>query len=166
MVITGGGEINAGGGWWWCVRMNAAKQPGGGHSPAWCPQMVKEKKIPGFTLVPPRMLHMVGSDNIVLHNMTITNSPYWTLHFQYCDNVTISHTTVFNPNNGQSDNPVTPFLPRICSRTLMDAVACCPLFLLTRAVLMTSSHSKAALKPRTGTGLIWTPRPTCTCTTA
>ena len=36
-----------------------------------------------------------------------------------------------------------PFLPRICSRTLMDAVACDLLFMLTCAILMTSSQSKA-----------------------
>lgn len=68
--------------------------------------MVKAGKIPGFTLVPPRMLHMIGSSDIVLHNLTITNSPYWTLHFQYCDGVTISHTTVFNPNNGSIEASV------------------------------------------------------------
>ena len=43
---------------------------------------------------------------------------------------------------GQSDNSVTPFLPRTCSRTLLGCFACCPLLLLTRAPPMTSSHSE------------------------
>ena len=79
--------------------------------------MVKAGKIPGFTLVPPRMLHMIGSSDIVLHNLTITNSPYWTLHFQYCDGVTISHTTVFNPNNGSIEASVPARAHRYNIRT-------------------------------------------------
>ena len=41
------------------------------------------------------------------------------------------------------ENPACLVLPRTCWRTLVDAAACCPLFLLTRALLVTSSHSKA-----------------------
>ena len=37
------------------------------------------------------------------------------------------------------------FLPRICSRTLMDAVACDLLFMLTCAISMTSSHSEGRI---------------------
>jgi polygalacturonase len=81
VTLTGGGEIHAGGGWWWCVRMAAAvpPQPGGTHAPKWCPAMVKEGKIPGLSLVPPRMLHMIGCESITLDNLTFSNSPYWTL---------------------------------------------------------------------------------------
>ena len=48
------------------------------------------------------------------------------------------------------DNAVTPFQPRICSRTLLGAAASCPHFLLTCALLMTSSHWKAIpwVRPR------------------
>ena len=60
--LTGGGEIDGGGGWWWCVRMAVAREPGGGHSPKWCPEMLKAGKIPGLTLAPPRFLHMVEVD--------------------------------------------------------------------------------------------------------
>ena len=57
---------------------------------------------------------------------------------------------------GQSDNSVAPFLPRICSRALVGCFGppskagrgspsatsrCCALLLLTRVLLMTSSHS-------------------------
>ena len=33
------------------------------------------------------------------------NSRYWTLHFQYSNDVTIRHVTVFNPNNGSIEAP-------------------------------------------------------------
>jgi len=67
---------------------------------------------------------------IVLDNITITTSPSWTLvslisghqsvllckqiryepagakqHFQYCNNVTVRHTSVFNANNGSIEAP-------------------------------------------------------------
>ena len=75
-----------------------------------------------------------------------------------------AETLISLKDSGQSKSG-TPFLPRLCSRTLMDcfvlrspwkgrddaihqrpldAVACCPLLLLTRALLMTSSRSKAS----------------------
>ena len=79
--ISGGGEINAGGGWWWCVRMAAAGQPGGFHAPKWCPQMLKVGQIPGFTLVPPRMLHLIGSESITLQNMSAFFDTFSVYHF-------------------------------------------------------------------------------------
>ena len=50
-------------------------QPGGAHAPKWCPGMVKAGKIPGFSLVPPRMLHMIGCEAVTLDNLTFSNSP-------------------------------------------------------------------------------------------
>ena len=49
-----------------------------------------------------------------------------------------------------------PFLPRICSRTLMGCFAppCCPLFLLTCALLMTPSHSEALFEFPSNEGLV------------
>ena len=47
---------------------------------------------------------ILGED-VRIDNMTISNSPFWTLHFQYCDNITVSRTTVFNPNNGSIEAP-------------------------------------------------------------
>lgn len=38
-------------------------------------------------------------------NLTLSNSPSWTVHFQYCDGVEVEHTTVFNPNNGSIEAP-------------------------------------------------------------
>ena len=103
--ITGGGELHGGGGWWWCVRMLTAKQPSGGHAPKWCTSMVAAGKIPKLTYDAPHMLHFIGSHNIVLSNLTISNSPMWTVHFQYCNNVTLRHALVFNPNNGSIEAP-------------------------------------------------------------
>ena len=78
ITLRGGGEIHAGGGWWWCVRMTAAGQAGGGHSPKWCPSMVKAGHIPKLSLTPPRMLHLIGCNRVLVDNLTISNSPYVT----------------------------------------------------------------------------------------
>lgn len=105
--LSGGGEIDGGGGWWWCARMSSAvpPQPAGGHAPKWCPAMIAAKKVPKLTLAAPHFMHFVESRRIKVSNLTLSNSPSWTVHFQYCDGVEFEHTTVFNPNNGTIEAP-------------------------------------------------------------
>ena len=110
--ISGGGEIHGGGGWWWCVRMAASTvdpakhEATGPHAPKWCKSMVQQGLIPNLAAVQaPHMLHLVGCTNVFVSNITISNSPEWTVHFQYCDNVTLSHVLVFNPNNETIEAP-------------------------------------------------------------
>ena len=58
--------------------------------------------------------------------------------------------TVVPHSFGQSDNSVPSHPPSYrgtSPRTLMDAVACCPLLLLTCALLMTSSRSEGRSVP-------------------
>jgi polygalacturonase len=104
--IGGGGEIHGGGGWWWCVRMAASTMDPakheitGAHAPRWCEAMVRAGLIPDLAKVQaPHMLHLIGCKNVLIENITISNSPEWTIHLQYSDNVTLSHVNVFNTNN-------------------------------------------------------------------
>ena len=70
LTFTGGGIMHGGGGWWWCVRMLAAGQPAGAHSPKWCPREVSGGHIPAFHLAAPPMIMLVGSSNIVVSTTT------------------------------------------------------------------------------------------------
>lgn len=117
LEITGGGVLDGGGPWWWCTRFHSAL--------ANCPPPCREKEklehlleavwgckdavqagtVPKLPYVPPRMIHLVESNNIHIHNITIRHSPYWTMHFQYSSNILFEHNDMFNPNNGSFETP-------------------------------------------------------------
>ena len=95
-----------------CVRMAASTvdpakhETTGAHAPRWCESMVKAGLIPDLARVQaPHMIHLIGCKNVLISNITISNSPEWTIHLQYSDNVTLSHVNVFNPNNVSIEAP-------------------------------------------------------------
>ena len=60
---------------------------------------------PGFPDIPtsnglprPWLVEFYGASNIIVHGVTLTNSPMWHLGLRYCNNVTVSNYTVTNPN--------------------------------------------------------------------
>eukprot|EP01051_Picozoa_sp_SAG22_P014538 SAG22_NODE_1778_length_3602_cov_1.737083_2_plen_343_part_00 len=68
--------------------------------------MVKAGLIPDLAKVQgPHMIHLVGCQDVLISNITISNSPEWTIHLQYSNNVTLSHVNVFNPNNASIEAP-------------------------------------------------------------
>eukprot|EP01052_Picozoa_sp_SAG31_P042800 SAG31_NODE_6914_length_1851_cov_1.595890_2_plen_325_part_00 len=115
LEITGGGVVDGGGPWWWCTRFHTSivNGPVSGQPKAearlkaiWgCPAAVKAGKVPTLPFVPPRMLHLVESTNIHIHNITIQHSPYWTMHFQFSDRILFEHVSIFNPNNQSFETP-------------------------------------------------------------
>ena len=40
-----------------------------------------------------------------IHNITIQNSPYWTVHFQFSEDIVFENNVVFNPNNATFETP-------------------------------------------------------------
>jgi len=107
LTFTGGGMLHGGGAWWWCMRMLAAKQPGGPHAPSWCPRAVAAGQVPAFDLDAPPMIMIIGSTAILWENLLVTHSPEWTLVHQYCSDIVIRNVTVFNPNNDTIEGPNT-----------------------------------------------------------
>ena len=53
------------------------------------------KKLLNHTRGP--LVQLMRSSNIVISNITLRDSPFWTLHLYDCKNVTISETTVLSP---------------------------------------------------------------------
>jgi polygalacturonase len=45
-------------------------------------------------------VQLMRSSNIIISNITLQNSPFWTLHTYDCKNVTISETTILAPTTG------------------------------------------------------------------
>ena len=90
--------MHGGGGWWWCVRMAASTldparhEISGGHAPRWCQDMAKAGLIPDLAEVKaPDMIHLVGCKDVLISNITVSNSPEWTIHLQVsalpCDDI-------------------------------------------------------------------------------
>lgn len=84
LEITGGGIIDGGGPWWWCTRFySSLAQCPAPPKPCWdraksierintiqgCAAAVKAGTVPVLTFVPPRMLHLVESHHIHIHNV-------------------------------------------------------------------------------------------------
>ena len=112
--ITGGGTIHGGGRYWWCVRSNLAS----GHQ-QWQPALQKwgcstTKALPNTTrpatgellaTCPPRMLHIVESRRITLSGIHVRWAGYWTLHFQFSDQILVENITLWNPSNTTFNAP-------------------------------------------------------------
>jgi len=48
------------------------------------------------------------STNVELRNITIINSPFWTVHPVYCENVIIDGITIINPSNVSNTDGIDP----------------------------------------------------------
>jgi hypothetical protein len=108
VTLTGGGTLHGGGRYWWCIRQNLAD---GSHRP-YQPAMeasgcATQRALPNWTLpdgragatCPPRLLHILESERLVVANLTVLWSPYWTLHFQYSSGILVEGVHVWNPTN-------------------------------------------------------------------
>ena len=42
----------------------------------------------------PRCMHILGSDNVRVLNLTMRNAPFWNLHFQFSSNVLVDGVQV------------------------------------------------------------------------
>ena len=117
LAITGGGTIDGGGPWWWCTRFKSALLPGGASNKAnakalagikaiyGCADRVAAGTVPQLHYVPPRFFHFVESTELTIQNITIQNSPYWTVHFQFSSNILFEGNTIFNLNNATFETP-------------------------------------------------------------
>lgn len=54
----------------------------------------------------PTMLNLISCKNILLADITVTNSPSWTVHPLLCENLIISSVTVENPEYGQNTDAI------------------------------------------------------------
>jgi polygalacturonase len=56
----------------------------------------------------PPFIQFLNSRNVSIKDVTIRNSPFWTINPVYCDNVTISGVTIENPDDAPNTDGIDP----------------------------------------------------------
>ncbi|ONK78704.1 uncharacterized protein A4U43_C02F21570 [Asparagus officinalis] len=65
----------------------------------------------------PHLVELVSSNNVVISNLTLLNSPAWSIHPVYCNNVEVLNITIHAP----SDSPFTDgIVPDSCSQLCIE----------------------------------------------
>jgi polygalacturonase len=54
---------------------------------------------------PPRMWHIVESRNLRLYDLKVQWAGYWTVHFQFSDNIVVEGIHIWNPSNSTFNGP-------------------------------------------------------------
>ena len=104
--ITGSGRIDGQGLiWWkrlWSTESKAnAKRDVAGVDPA---DAAYVKKHGGR----PRLIRLVSCRHVRIADLTLQNSPRWTVHPLFCDYVTITGLTILNPPNSANTDGINP----------------------------------------------------------
>jgi len=128
IAITGEGTINAQGGkkfaqWADIEAKDRDRLREMGEKLTPLPQRIFGKG----TVLRPSFIQFVGCSRILVEGVTVTNSPFWTIHPVYCDNVIVRNVTIDShyPNNDGCDPESTSnVLIEGCTfRTGDDAIA-------------------------------------------
>lgn len=80
--VSGSGQIDACGKYWW----NSGKTD----------------------LQRPRTISFIACKNVTIENITVKNSPCWTIHPMCCDNVSIRGVSIYNPYESPNTDGINP----------------------------------------------------------
>ena len=101
--ITGRGTIDARGRVWWNAFMKTwqIREKHG----------IKEREPDNPPEAPlkwprPRVINLFNCKDVLIRDITIKNSPSWTVHPVYCTNVTVDNVTVFNPDDSPNTDGI------------------------------------------------------------
>ncbi|MFI0429266.1 glycoside hydrolase family 28 protein [Mariniflexile sp. HMF6888] len=56
----------------------------------------------------PRMINLYNCTNVLISELTIVNSPSWTIHPVYCENVTIEKISIIQPYDSPNTDGINP----------------------------------------------------------
>jgi len=101
--ITGKGTIDARGRVWWDAFMET-RRVREKHG-------IKEREPDNPPEAPlkwprPRVINLFNCKSVLIRDITIKNSPSWTVHPVYCTNVTVDNVTVFNPDDSPNTDGI------------------------------------------------------------
>ncbi|MFD1604547.1 glycoside hydrolase family 28 protein [Flavobacterium artemisiae] len=113
ITITGRGVIDGQGKAWWneVYRIESAKEP----LPPTKYQTMWEEQNKGLYTEPyykrtvdkkffrPSFFQAYNCKNILIEGVTFKNSPFWTINPEFCDNVTVTGISIFNPHSPNTD---------------------------------------------------------------
>jgi polygalacturonase len=89
-VITGeNGSIDGQGAWWW-----------------------RQHKLNKLKYTRGHLIELLWSSNIEISNVTLRNSPFWTVHPYDCTNVTIRGVTILAPLHSPNTDGIDPGMPQ------------------------------------------------------
>ncbi len=105
VTITGRGTIDGQGKTWWDAHYINKK-------------LRKEQGIKGrepdnpedspLKVPRPRMINLYNCTNVLISELTILNSPSWTVHPVYCENVTIEKISIIQPYESPNTDGINP----------------------------------------------------------
>ncbi|MCR4824094.1 MAG: glycoside hydrolase family 28 protein [Bacteroidales bacterium] len=110
VAITGKGTLNGN-----ATEGFATMRPQGSRMQSDIRQMgidqvpVKDRYFGEDSILPPNMIQFFGCRNILVEGITVEDSPFWTIHPVFCDNVTVRGVTInsLNRNNDGCDPEYT-----------------------------------------------------------
>jgi polygalacturonase len=79
------GSIDGQGAWWW-----------------------RQHKLQKLKYTRGHLIELLWSSNIEISNVTLRNSPFWTVHPYDCTNVTIHGVTILAPLNAPNTDGIDP----------------------------------------------------------
>jgi len=56
----------------------------------------------------PRMINLYNCENVLIRDLTIINSPSWTIHPVYCTNVTVENISIIQPYESPNTDGINP----------------------------------------------------------
>jgi len=116
ITITGKGVLDGSGQDWWTVYRE--KKQRGQSAPETPEELALAQLNSGFADQPsggggratqflrPPLVQFFNCSNVALENITLRNSPFWTLHPVYCKELTIRSLTVCNPSNAPNTDGI------------------------------------------------------------
>ncbi len=107
VAITGGGTLDGQGEVWWYwseLQRPAARKL---YEAACKGVPVKERVFGTETdALRPQMIQLVNCKNVLLKDYTSRNSPFWTNHLVYCENVIVRNLKLLNPERGPNTDGI------------------------------------------------------------
>ncbi len=94
VTITGGGILNGQGDYFWDIVRNKEGLP---------PELMKVNDM-----VRPRCIQPILCRNVKIKDITVKNSPCWTVHPLCCDNVIIDGISIKNPADSPNTDGINP----------------------------------------------------------
>lgn len=118
ITIKGEGTIDGNGKAWWTaimdviidVRENGKVSEANKYQQQWVdqnPDLVESKYGRNQFFRPP-FIQFLECNNIAIKDITIKNSPFWTINPVGCDDVLISGLTIQNPDDGYNTDGINP----------------------------------------------------------
>ncbi len=105
ITITGRGTLEGQGKTWWTAYSQTEELR------KKMDIITREPENPSGSPLPfprPRMINLYNCKNILISDLIILNSPSWTIHPVYCENITIQNVSIIQPYDSPNTDGINP----------------------------------------------------------